>query len=619
MTKKFISLFLCVIMMFSVASVGFVKADAVTYDISRLAKLAKKFPDGKYWNHVGSKTNNPDGYTNSPCTHHGKCKITEGGCECNFFNGAIQCKGYAYKAANELVGTEFSNWKESDVLDASKLCVGDIIRYLNNTHSVTVVGVKGSTIAYTGANWGGNCLIKWATMDVKDVKGFSYVLHDPGNKYKNSNITFFEDPKNYITNDVIPDTTEIWQVTADPSLVIRKSPSTSSDRVSTIPKGSSFYVTEKKFDGTFLWGKVEYNTLKGWSALNYAKYISGAYQNLMVYDIPDNSADTAFNVYWSTITAAEKYTVTVYDSNSECVVKFSTTDNKAEIVLSEPGEYSIVVTATNSASSSWKVKSEKIGFKIVDKPLPVPQEIKFDSETASLYIGQSLDLNISTVPKNAYKGFVFSSSDKSVATVNRNGVIKARKIGSTVITCKSSEDSKVFATCKVKVSLAPVTTLKQTSASTSSVKLTWTKVSGASGYILSRKTSSGNWKKVADVSTNSFTEKNLSAGKDYLYSVKAYASDGSKITYGKSSGAIYASTCPTKVSSVKVSKITSSSYTLSWKKISSATSYIVYRYNDSKKTYEKYKTVTGTSLKISGKAGQTKKYKVAAVRKKQSF
>ncbi|MGN0468122.1 MAG: fibronectin type III domain-containing protein, partial [Acutalibacteraceae bacterium] len=112
---------------------------------------------------------------------------------------------------------------------------------------------------------------------------------------------------------------------------------------------------------------------------------------------------------------------------------------------------------------------------------------------------------------------------------------------------------------------------------------------------------------------------NLSAGKDYLYSVKAYVSEDSKITYGKSSSAIYASTCPTKVSSVKVSKITASSYTLSWKKISSATSYIVYRYNESKKTYEKYKTVTGTSLKISGTAGQTKKYKVAAVRKKQSF
>ena len=28
--------------------------------------LKAKFPEGKYWNHAGSASNNPDGYTNTP-------------------------------------------------------------------------------------------------------------------------------------------------------------------------------------------------------------------------------------------------------------------------------------------------------------------------------------------------------------------------------------------------------------------------------------------------------------------------------------------------------------------------------------------------------------------------
>ena len=36
-----------------------------------LTELQNKFPSGKYWNHAGSSVNNPDGYTSTPCTHHG--------------------------------------------------------------------------------------------------------------------------------------------------------------------------------------------------------------------------------------------------------------------------------------------------------------------------------------------------------------------------------------------------------------------------------------------------------------------------------------------------------------------------------------------------------------------
>ena len=42
-----------------------------------LEELREKFPDGKYWNGP-----NPDGWTDSPCTHHRNCTY-DGSCGCN--------------------------------------------------------------------------------------------------------------------------------------------------------------------------------------------------------------------------------------------------------------------------------------------------------------------------------------------------------------------------------------------------------------------------------------------------------------------------------------------------------------------------------------------------------
>ena len=52
---------------------------------------SEKISNGKYWNHSGSFVNNPDGWTDTPCTHHGNClaKGYQGQCGCNSFSNAI--------------------------------------------------------------------------------------------------------------------------------------------------------------------------------------------------------------------------------------------------------------------------------------------------------------------------------------------------------------------------------------------------------------------------------------------------------------------------------------------------------------------------------------------------
>ena len=70
-------------------------------------------------------------------------------------------------------------------------------------------------------------------------------------------------------------------------------------------------------------------------------------------------------------------------------------------------------------------------------------------------------------------------------------------------------------------------TLKTPSSTTSGVKLTWSKVTGAEGYIVYRKTGSGSYTKIKTekgVSNLSYTDSSAKKGKKYTYKVKAYKS-----------------------------------------------------------------------------------------------
>ena len=71
MIKKSLCLILVVVFIFSVVPLGG-KASAASDTMTTLNALVKKFPHGKYWNHVG-KSNQPDGVTSTPCATHSRC------------------------------------------------------------------------------------------------------------------------------------------------------------------------------------------------------------------------------------------------------------------------------------------------------------------------------------------------------------------------------------------------------------------------------------------------------------------------------------------------------------------------------------------------------------------
>ncbi len=219
----------------------------------------------------------------------------------------------------------------------------------------------------------------------------------------------------------------------------------------------------------------------------------------------------------------------------------------------------------------------------------------------------SIKTGASTTITASGKGTItYSSASTSIATVSSAGKVTGKGVGSVKITVKAAGNSNyksASTTVTIKVTLATpvISSVKQSS---NTVKVTWAKITGASGYYVYRSTSkSGTYSKVKTItSASTVTYSDTSSktnGKTYYYKVYAYsgssqssASSVKSITYMKGT----------------VSSLTnvSSGITVKWSKVSGATGYYVYR-----------KTSSGSYSKVTTiKSGSTVSYTDTAVKSK---
>ena len=151
--------------------------------------------------------------------------------------------------------------------------------------------------------------------------------------------------------------------------------------------------------------------------------------------------------------------------------------------------------------------------------------------------------------------------------------------------------------------------LKTAENTTSGVKISWSKVSGASGYKVYRKTSDG-WKYLGKTSKTYFTDKTAKSGQKYTYTVKAYSGDYNS-SYNSTGVSKYYLADPT----LKTPSSTKSGVSLKWSKVTGAQGYIIYR-KTSSGSYKKLKTEKGVSnlsyVDKSAKKGKKYTYKVKA-------
>ena len=151
-------------------------------------------------------------------------------------------------------------------------------------------------------------------------------------------------------------------------------------------------------------------------------------------------------------------------------------------------------------------------------------------------------------------------------------------------------------------------TIKAASQTTTSVKLSWSAVSGAAGYTVYRYSPSKKaYVKAGTTEGTSFTVKSLYSATEYTFKVVAYGkTSGGKVYDSESYALLKSGTMPGKPSSVKSASQTTSSVKLSWSAVTRATGYNVYRYSPSKKAYVKAGSTTGTSYTVKSLYDGTK-------------
>lgn len=183
------------------------------------------------------------------------------------------------------------------------------------------------------------------------------------------------------------------------------------------------------------------------------------------------------------------------------IVNFSILLGKT--VLTSTSSYSAIKLRWNKVAGAsgyqiYRSNSKTSGFKVVKK-----------IESASTVSYSDTDTKFNTV--YYYKIRAYGVADNKTVYGELSAVKEQRK------------------------KLAPPDIVK-TSVSSDSVKITWSKVKGATGYIIYRSnTENGTYKKIAAVkksSITSYTNKNLSSEKTYYYKVRAYRKVNKKNYYG---------------------------------------------------------------------------------------
>lgn len=153
------------------------------------------------------------------------------------------------------------------------------------------------------------------------------------------------------------------------------------------------------------------------------------------------------------------------------------------------------------------------------------------------------------------------------------------------------------------------------------VTLSWSKAAAdVTGYRVYRyDATEDKYVYLKSTKSRSYSDEDVRSGKTYKYRVRCYWTIGGTNYYGNYSSVVSVTTPPAKVSSVNTAKKSSTYLTLSWKKVSGASGYRVYKYNTKTKAYEKVTTIASgstTSYKVTGLASATEyQFKVRAYKK----
>lgn len=260
-------------------------------------------------------------------------------------------------------------------------------------------------------------------------------------------------------------------------------------------------------------------------------------------------------------------------------------DVEAEDIPTQPTGVTVSVDSASSMEISWTKATGASGYEVwyATSETGTYEKVKETTETSythkGLTMGQTYYYKI-----RAFKGATYSSYTNAVS-------------------------------CQIPVTKP--TGLKLSVASASSMKISWTKASGVSGYeVWYAASENGTYNNIKTTTKTSYTQTGLKAGTTYYYKIRSYKTVSGIKVYGEfTTVKSMKLTVPTP-KNVKLTGSSANSLKVSWSKVSDASGYEIYRAMSKTGIYKKIKTITsGTTTSFTDKSltkGKTYYYKIRA-------
>lgn len=322
-----------------------------------------------------------------------------------------------------------------------------------------------------------------------------------------------------------------------------------------------------------------------------------------------NRTSTGLKLAWNKVEDCDGYKIYKYNSTSKTYKLINTVEGaeKTSCVLNKLQEgttYKFVVRAYKKLNDYIQVGPYSNMFTTATNPSKVTNVKTTNRDTSSM------TLKWDKVEKcDGYKIYKYNKADKTYTyfktiegknnnsynikkltsgTTYRYAVRSYKKLGKYTY---NGEYSNVLTTT---TSPLKVKNVKVDNRTTSSITLSWDKVSRAEGYKIYRYNSKNKKYELLDEvegnAKTTYIDKKLESGKNYSYKVRAYKKIGKYTYLGAYSDSL--KTCPRmKTAVVKLSTPSTGSVKLTWKDIKYASGYEVYRSTSKKGKYIKVSTI----------------------------
>ena len=287
------------------------------------------------------------------------------------------------------------------------------------------------------------------------------------------------------------------------------------------------------------------------------------------------SINGGVKISWSKVKGAEKYRVYCKGSKGWTRLADTTSTAYTDKAVSSGKNYTYTVRCISADAKRFTSGYDSKGT--TAKYIATPEISKLESVNGGVKISWNKS-NGAEKYRVYYKGSkgwtrladtTSTSYTDSKVSSGKTYTYTVRCINSSATKFTSGYDSKGKT---VKYISAPKITKAESV--NGGVKISWNKSNGAEKYRVYYKGSKG-WTRLADTTSTAYTDKAVSSGKNYTYTVRCISADAKKFTSGyNSTGKSIKYVAAPKISKTEA---TYNSIKISWDKVNGAEKYRVYR------------------------------------------